>query len=82
MGRLPTHIRDSRLVAKHVDLERTIRPDPDGGNHLPRGLGVRGPNPDGTESTSIRHSSGQLRGGDARHRSLDDGQLDSKLAEE
>ena len=69
-------------MAEHVDLERTIRPRPDGGDHLPGGLGIDRPDADGTEPAGIRHRGGHFGRGNARHWGLDDRQLDSELAEE
>jgi hypothetical protein len=75
-------IRDARLVAEHVDLERTPGPGPNCGDHLAGGVGVNRPDPNGAEPTGVRDCGSHLRRRHAGHRSLDDRQLDSELADE
>ncbi|HEY7423854.1 MAG TPA: hypothetical protein VH682_06370 [Gemmataceae bacterium] len=63
-------IRNGRLVAEHVDLERPLGPGPDGGNHSACGIGVIRADPNGAEPTGVRHGGGHFRCGHARHRGL------------
>ena len=77
----PFAVGDGRLVAEHVDIERTSSPGTHCGDHLLSRLGVNRPNPNGAEPTGVRHRGGHFRCGHARHRGLDDRQLDADLAE-
>lgn len=68
-------------VTRHVDVKRPIRSGQDGGNHLPGRLGIDRSNPDGAEPARVRYLCGHRRCRHARHRGLNDRQLDPEFAE-
>ena len=80
-GRFPLGIRRCRRVAEQVDIHRVRGQSAGLLDHLLRLLHVARPYAQRAQPTGIGYCCGQLGSGNARHRRLNDGKLDTKACE-